>query len=67
MKIFSLVKKDLKILKRDQKTLVLIILTPILLLFIIGNIFSSNANAGDITGVKVGICNLDNTNKIDTS
>lgn len=59
MKINKLIKKDLKLLKRDHKTLILIILAPILILFILGNIFGQTTNANSINSIKLGLCNLD--------
>ena len=61
MKIISLIKKDLKLLKRDPRTLFLIIVVPLILLFILGNIFTTN-NIGDSSGVKIGLCDLDQEN-----
>jgi len=53
MKIIKLVKKDLKLFRRDTKTLALTILAPILILFILGNIFGQTTSSKSITGLKL--------------
>ncbi len=59
MKIINLVKKDLKLFKRDKKTLVLTILVPILLVFILGNIFDQSSESKALSGLEIGMCTLD--------
>ncbi len=54
-----MLEKDLRLFIRDQRTLALIILTPIIIMFILGMIFSEQSTEESITGVTLGICNLD--------
>ncbi len=58
MKITKLVKKDLKLLKRDSKTLVLTILAPIIILLILGNVFGQTTGSKSISGLVLGVCDL---------
>lgn len=59
MKIAKIVKKDLKLLKRDPKTLALIILGPLLIIVILGSIFGQSTGLTSLSGLKIGLCNLD--------
>lgn len=60
MKLIKLVKKDLKLFKRDKRNLVLTIVGPIIILFILGNIFGQSSTENSISGISLGVCNLDN-------
>ncbi len=60
MKIRKIVKKDLKLFKRDTKTLMLVIFAPILILTILAFIFNQPTTTKSLTGVDIGLCNLDN-------
>ncbi|MBI2148074.1 ABC transporter permease [Candidatus Woesearchaeota archaeon] len=59
MKIEKLVKKDLKLFSRDTKTLTLIIIAPVIILVILGNVFGQTTSAKSLAGLKLGLCNLD--------
>ncbi len=54
MRIFSIVQKDLKIYLRQRKTLMLMILTPVLIMLIVGSVFSGGSERG-LKNVKLGI------------
>src|SRR3989338_149427 len=60
MKLYNMLKKDVTLFTRERKTLAITILTPILILSILAIIFSNTGAAESITGIKLGICNLDN-------
>ncbi len=59
MKISKIIKKDLKLFRRDSRTLILTIIAPVLILFIFGNVFGQTTNTKAISGLKLGLCNLD--------
>ncbi len=59
-----MLEKDLRLFIRDQRTLALIILTPIIIMLILGMIFSAQTTEESITGITLGVCNLDD-NKLD--
>ncbi|MBU0461665.1 MAG: ABC transporter permease [Nanoarchaeota archaeon] len=59
MKILRMLEKDLRLFLRDQRTVLLIILTPILIMLILGNVFSGSSSLESITGVTIAVCNLD--------
>ena len=59
MKLIKLIKKDLKLFKRDRRTLVLITIAPVLILLILGNVFGQTTSSKSITGLKLGLCDLD--------
>jgi ABC-type multidrug transport system permease subunit len=51
---FSVIKKDLKVYIRHRKTLVLIFIAPILIMVLIGSVFSG-ASEGGVRDVKLGV------------
>ena len=59
MKLIKLIKKNLKLFKRDRRTLVLITIAPVLILLILGNVFGQTTSSKSITGLKLGLCDLD--------
>jgi len=59
LRIFSVVQKDLKIYVRQKKTLVLMFLTPVLIMFIVGSVFSGDSDRG-LKNVKLGISGVQN-------
>ena len=66
MKIISLILKDLRLFKRDKRTLITVILAPLIILFILGNIFNVSGEDSSIKGISLGYCNLD-SEKLDFS
>ncbi|HLC86113.1 MAG TPA: ABC transporter permease [Candidatus Nanoarchaeia archaeon] len=60
MKLVKLVKKDLKLFKRDTRTLILTIVAPIIILFILGNVFGQSSTENSVSGISLGVCDLDN-------
>ncbi|MBU2560425.1 ABC transporter permease, partial [archaeon] len=54
MRMLSIIWKDLKIYRRQKKTLLLIILCPVLIMLIIGSVFSGAPKVG-LKGVTLGI------------
>jgi len=59
MKIRRIVKKDLRLFKRDKKNIVLIVLVPILVISILALIFGQSTASKSISGSGLGLCNLD--------
>src|SRR3989344_7768753 len=59
MKINKIVKKDLKLFKRDRKSLVLTIISPIFLMLILALIFHKAPEERFTGGINIGLCNLD--------
>src|SRR3989344_2111329 len=59
MKIIKLVKKDLRLLRRDKKTLLMAIIVPIFILYLTGLIFGQSSSEGFKGSINVGLCNLD--------
>ncbi len=51
---FSVIKKDLKVYIRHRKTLMLIFIAPILIMVLIGSVFSG-ASEGGLKDVKLGV------------
>ncbi|MBU4138504.1 MAG: hypothetical protein KJ729_00965, partial [Euryarchaeota archaeon] len=51
---FSVIKKDLKVYIRHRKTLMLIFIAPILIMVLIGSVFSG-ASEGSLRDVKLGV------------
>ncbi len=51
---FSVIKKDLKVYIRHRKTLMLIFIAPILIMVLIGSVFSG-ASEGGVRDVKLGV------------
>ncbi|MBU4220042.1 MAG: ABC transporter permease, partial [Euryarchaeota archaeon] len=51
---FSVVKKDLKVYIRHRKTLMLIFIAPVLIMVLIGSVFSG-ASEGGVRDVKLGV------------
>lgn len=51
--------KDVKLSFRDRKTLALIVLTPLMIMLLLSIVFSSASQATSITGISLGMCNLD--------
>jgi ABC-type multidrug transport system permease subunit/uncharacterized coiled-coil protein SlyX len=58
MRMFSIIWKDLKIYKRQKKTLLLIILCPVLIMLLIGSVFSGAPKVG-LKGVTLGITGVE--------
>jgi ABC-2 type transport system permease protein len=54
MRVFSIVVKDLKIYVRQKKTLLLMILCPVLIMLLIGSVFSGAPERG-LKGVTLGV------------
>lgn len=59
MKLYHLLKKDFKLFVRDKKTVALIILTPIIIMSILTVMFGQTGAGESITGISLGVCNLD--------
>ncbi|MCD4739763.1 ABC transporter permease [archaeon] len=61
MKLFFLFLKDLRILKRDPKTVFLILMGPLLIMIVIGLIFSSSSQPEleQMSAIRVGVCDQD--------
>lgn len=51
---FSVIKKDLKVYVRHKKTLLLIFIAPILIMILIGSVFSGSSGEG-LKDVKLGV------------
>jgi len=60
-KLDTLLFNDLKLFIRDRKSLILVMLTPFLILSILINIFYFSDVASTIKGVKIGVCDMDNS------
>lgn len=54
MSSFSVIKKDLKVYVRHKKTLLLIFLAPVLIMILIGSVFSGASEEG-LKDVKLGV------------
>ena len=54
MSSFSVIKKDLKVYVRHKKTLLLIFLAPVLIMILIGSVFSGASREG-LKDVKLGV------------
>lgn len=54
MSSFSVIKKDLKVYVRHKKTLLLIFLAPVLIMILIGSVFSGASGEG-LKDVKLGV------------
>ncbi len=54
VRMLSIAQKDLKIYVRQRKTLALMILTPVLIMLIVGSVFSGGAERG-LRNVKLGV------------
>jgi ABC-type multidrug transport system permease subunit/prefoldin subunit 5 len=54
LRVFSIAQKDLKIYLRQRKTLALMILTPVLIMVIVGSVFSGGAERG-LKNVKLAV------------
>mgnify|MGYP001612388218 FL=1 len=59
MKLLKIVKKDLKLFMRDKRSLALTVIAPIVILLILGNIFGQSSTSKSISGITLGVCNLD--------
>jgi ABC-type Na+ efflux pump permease subunit len=60
-KLDTMLLNDIRLFIRDRKSLVLVMLTPFIILSILINIFYFSDVAETIKGVKLGICDLDNS------
>ncbi len=58
MRMLAIVKKDLKIYLRQKKTLLLIILCPVLIMLLVGSVFSGAPKVG-LRGVSLGVSGAD--------
>lgn len=63
MKVIFLFIKDLRILWRDPKTVLLILIGPLIMMVVIGLVFSVSAQPGtdQLTAIKVGVCDNDHS------
>lgn len=59
MRLDRMLEKDLKLFKRDSRTVFLIIFTPIIIMAILGQVFSGSSSLESITGVAIAVCNHD--------
>lgn len=55
----NVLRKDLRLFFRDRRTLLLVILTPIIIMFILGNVFSQKERKEFLQNIKIGYCNSD--------
>ncbi len=61
-KLDTMLLNDIRLFIRDRKSLVLVMLTPFIILSILINIFYFSDVAETIKGVKLGVCDLDDSN-----
>lgn len=61
MKLFFLILKDLRVLERNPKTILLLLIGPMIIMMIIGLIFSASAQPEleQLSAINVGVCDND--------
>ena len=57
--MLPVLKKDLRLFFRDKRNLILVILTPIIIMFILGNIFSGTEKEDYLKNIRLLVCNSD--------
>ncbi len=59
--LISVFLKDMRLFFRDRKNLVLVVLTPVVIMFILGSLADSQSSEQYLESVKLGYCNNDDS------
>ncbi len=65
MGVFTGIAKDARIFGRDMRNLVLIFLTPIVIMWILGNVFAETPQEEVLGNIHLGLCNHEPKFKLD--